>query len=189
MNLPECITLRDGRACSIERLMPNRAGAYRRYQTVLAQESLFITTQPHEIKQESVLAAQARLFLDKPGHIWLVLRDDSTGEIVADCMARAGGRERMCHVATVGVGVLRSHQRQGVAKGLMERIIDWATSDTKILKLHLSMFESNKSARALYELLGFGVEGQRAKSYRGADGNLVDEVLMGRWVGAADEHG
>lgn len=170
----------------LDRLCPDQAEQYRQYQIMLAGESRFISTQVHEVKAVHVLADQAQLFLDEPAHLWLVARDAGSGEIVADCMARVGVRERMSHVASIGVGVLVSHQRQGLARAMMDTIISWAQRTEGILKLQLSMFEDNAPAAALYASLGFQREGVRLGAFRQPDGTLHAEVLMGRWIGDRD---
>ena len=179
--------MRDGRACRLEHLRPDRAEAYRRYQIELTHQTSFISTQTHEVKTTEVLSDQARTFLDEPGHLWLVAVDTDSGNIVGDCMARVGGRDRMRHVASVGVGVLATHQRQGLARSMMDTIISWAECEDGVLKLQLSMFEKNAPAAALYASLGFVREGVRPGAFRQPDGSLDAEVLMGRWIGVEDE--
>lgn len=187
MNLPEQIVLRDRRMCMIDRMAPEHANAYHVYQTTLAQETIYISTQPHEVKTTDVLAEQARTFCDSPGHVWLAAFDADSGNIIADCMARCVLRDRMRHVATIGVGVLESHQRLGLGRALMNRIIDWASADEGTLKLQLSMFADNTPAMKLYESLGFKREGLRVGSFIQPDGTLHDEVLMGRWLGVRND--
>lgn len=187
MKSPQLISLRDGRTCPLDRMRPEHAEAYRRYQTELAKQTRFISTQAHEVKAADVLADQAQTYLDEPDHLWLVALDGESENIVGDCMARVGGRERMRHVASIGVGVLRSHQRQGLARNMMSTVISWAQGSDGIFKLQLSMFEENAPAERLYASLGFVREGVRPGAFRQPDGTLHAEVLMGRWIG--DEHG
>lgn len=179
--------MRDGRTCRLECLQPDRAEAYRRYQIELTQQTRFISTQTHEVKTAETLADQARTFLDEPGHLWLIANDADSERIVGDCMARVVLRDRMRHVASVGVGVLVSHQRQGLARAMMATIISWAQREEGVLKLQLSMFEQNAPAAALYKSLGFEREGVRPGAFRQPDGSLDAEVLMGKWIGVQDE--
>lgn len=183
MKPAETFSIRDGRTCVFDHVMPDRADAYRVYQMALAKASPYISTQVHEVKSIEELAAQAQFFLDTPGHLWIGAFEVETGRQIADCMARVGLRERMSHVATVGVGVLGAYQGQGLGRALMQRIIDWAIDQPGILKLELSMFDANTPARRLYDSLGFEIEGRRIGSFRQPDGTLHDHLLMGRWLG------
>jgi len=183
VKLPEPITIRDGRRCTIDHVMPSGAERYRAYLLGLAAESAYITTQTHEVKSVEKLADQAQLFLDMPGHVWLAVFDESKETQIADCMARITLRDKMSHVAMIGVGVLQGYRGQGIGRLLMERIVDWAIEQPTILKLELNMFAQNTPAQRLYESLGFEIEGRCARSFRQPDGTLHDKILMGRWLG------
>lgn len=182
MKLPESISIRDGRRCAIDRVLPSCADRYRAYQIGLAGESPYISTQVHEVKTVETLREQAQVYLDTPGHIWLAVLDESNGAQIADCMARITLREKMSHVATIGVGVRQHFRGQGLGRLLMERIIDWAVEDPTIHKLQLSMFAANTPAAALYQSLGFSIEGRRVRAFRHLDGAYDDEILMGKWL-------
>lgn len=78
------------------------------------------------------------------------------------------------HVLNIAVAPAR--QRQGLARGLLEQAIDAARRDAMSV-IYLEVRESNHSARALYESLGFTVSGIRKNYYRRGDGH-EDAVLM-----------
>lgn len=180
----ETIRLRDGRVCSIQPLRPQWAEAYRAFHIAIAGEAPFTVTQPHEVRDTERLGEQIRSYTDQPGRIWLVVFDPEGRRIIADCMARCGDRERVSHVATIGIGVRSEYHRQGIARAMMRGVIDWARNDPSVLKLELSLFAGNTPARRLYESLGFEAEGCRPRAFRLGDGSFHDEVLMGRWLGS-----
>lgn len=57
-------------------------------------------------------------------------------------------------VPELGLAVLPSHRRKGVARALMARVIDRARSEG-VPALSLSVEDGNDAARVLYESLGF----------------------------------
>lgn len=70
-------------------------------------------------------------------------------------------------------------RRRGVARSLLEWVIGRARlHDAERVLLELRV--SNVAARALYERMGFGVDGQRRSYYRREDGSSEDAVLMSR---------
>lgn len=74
------------------------------------------------------------------------------------------------------VAVLPAFRRNGIARRLLERLLDEA--ETKgILCVHLEVRESNAAARGLYESFGFTVDGRRKRYYRLP---TEDAILMTR---------
>ena len=76
----------------------------------------------------------------------------------------------------LNIAVTPARQRQGLARRLLEQAIDAARRDAMSV-IYLEVRESNHSARALYESLGFTVSGTRKNYYRRGDGH-EHAVLM-----------
>ena len=83
---------------------------------------------------------------------------------------------RLRHSAQIVVGVLRSHWRQGVGRALLSEAIRWAPA-AGLSRLELFVMSKNTGAIALYEQLGFRIEGSRRHAYI-IDGAPVDDQLM-----------
>jgi len=83
---------------------------------------------------------------------------------------------RLRHSAHLFLGVLRSHWRSGVGRALLAETIRWAPT-AGLSRLELFVMRSNSRAIALYEHLGFRVEGHRRRAYM-IDGVPVDDQLM-----------
>jgi RimJ/RimL family protein N-acetyltransferase len=83
---------------------------------------------------------------------------------------------RVRHAATLVLGVLRSAWGKGVATAMMTEAVRWAPT-VGLSRLELFVMTTNTRAMALYERLGFKVEGRRRPAYviNGVD---VDDYLM-----------
>jgi ribosomal-protein-alanine N-acetyltransferase len=72
------------------------------------------------------------------------------------------------------VAILPEYRRRGLAKDLFAALTDAARSKG-VTRLQLEVRESNTAARALYESLGFAVDGKRKHYYKKPD---EDAILM-----------
>lgn len=107
-----------------------------------------------------------------------VLVAEVDGRVVARAGLHVrGGRQR--HVGWIGVEVAREHQRKGIGRALVERLLEIAERDLGLLRVELDVMADHARAIKLYESLGFAREGvRRAAILR--DGEPVDLVVMGR---------
>ena len=112
--------------------------------------------------------------------VFLVARHDD--EVAGFLTLRGGSLARMRHVAKLEIMVDQPHRGRGVGRALMDACIDWSTRNGEIQKIGLNVFDDNTRAIALYEGLGFAVEGHREREYRMADGTFRGDVLMFLWV-------
>jgi RimJ/RimL family protein N-acetyltransferase len=83
---------------------------------------------------------------------------------------------RLRHAANVYLGVLRSYWGRGVGRALLAEALAWAPS-VAISRLELFVMKDNVRAIALYERIGFRVEGARRRAYI-INGRPVDDLLM-----------
>jgi RimJ/RimL family protein N-acetyltransferase len=105
------------------------------------------------------------------------------GEVVAMLTFMGDRRPRFRHAGELGISVARSHWGHGVGRALMELLIAWAGSSGVVRKLNLIVRADNERAVALYESLGFAVEG-RIRREIFVDGEFHDSFTMGRLVDA-----
>ena len=88
-------------------------------------------------------------------------------------------RDRLVHVAGLGVAVHDVYQDQGVGTALMEAAIDLADNWLNLKRLELDVCTDNERAIHLYKKFGFVVEGtRRALAFR--EGEYVDAHSMAR---------
>jgi ribosomal protein S18 acetylase RimI-like enzyme len=83
---------------------------------------------------------------------------------------------RVRHVGVLSVGVRSSHRRRGVARALMQHLIEHARS-YELTRLELYVREDNQPARSLYASLGFRHEGTRVRFVRLDDGGYADDCI------------
>lgn len=86
---------------------------------------------------------------------------------------------KQLHIAFIyNLYVSRSHQKQGLAKQLVQHCIDLLKEKTQIERLFVTCNASNSFGSAFYSAFGFSVWGKRPKSVLW-QGNYDDEI---EWV-------
>lgn len=89
---------------------------------------------------------------------------------------------RCAHVGLLSIGIHPDWKGQGLGRRLMVALIDHAAAHG-LRRLELCVRADNPRAIALYESLGFTVEGVRRRFIALDDGSYVDDLLMARWIG------
>lgn len=85
-------------------------------------------------------------------------------------------REVHRHKGTLGIGILAGYRGQGIGRRLMETAIT-AAARKGLTRIELKVRASNTHARALYEKLGFVLEGTMRKEWH-VDGQYYDTHFM-----------
>tara|TARA_B110001454_G_scaffold16145_1_gene14563 strand:+ start:50830 stop:51381 length:552 start_codon:yes stop_codon:yes gene_type:complete len=117
---------------------------------------------------------------DHPNRIILVAEIDD--EIVGLLDFSNGNRNRTAHIGEFGMSMAKAFRGQGIGTRLLQSLVDWAQENKTIEKINLTVHSDNQRARALYERMGFIVEGIKKNEIKYEDGHYVDAVLMGRFV-------
>lgn len=113
----------------------------------------------------------------------LVAIDPESGDVVGNASFRFGVRRKLAHTAELGMGVLPSHQRVGMATIMLDRAIEDMKQHPTIERLDLTVIASNTHARTMYQRAGFVEEGIKRRALKQPDGRYDDEVMMALWVG------
>ncbi|MBC7790569.1 MAG: GNAT family N-acetyltransferase [Anaerolineae bacterium] len=103
------------------------------------------------------------------------------GELVGSLTFTGGPRPRNRHTGEFGVSVAQPYWGEGVGRALVEEMLEWAVAGGIIRKIDLRVRTDNARAIALYERLGFTVEGRMTRTLL-TDGRFHDSFLMGRQV-------
>ncbi len=99
------------------------------------------------------------------------------GEIVGDVSVLAFDRERMAHIAELGISVRRDYWRLGIGEALMRTALEHARNAGEIEIVHLGVRRENENAIKLYKKLGFVENGVFPKFFKVGD-KYYDEILM-----------
>jgi putative acetyltransferase len=89
------------------------------------------------------------------------------------------GKGRRSHAGAIGMCVHDDFQRRGIGAAMLAALIDAADNWLNLRRLELTVYVDNVAAIALYEKLGFVIEGTRRQdAFRG--GTFVDSYEMAR---------
>jgi RimJ/RimL family protein N-acetyltransferase len=88
-------------------------------------------------------------------------------------------RVEECHVAEIGMCVLKEYRNKGIGALLLENTFAICRNEGKIEKIELDVFSNNKNGMKLYEKMGFEYEGTRKGSIIKDDLKL-DIIMMGK---------
>ncbi len=114
--------------------------------------------------------------MDQPGwrRAWGLFECD---EMVGHLYLAGGTLQSEKHRVELGMGVVRSHHRQGGGTLLLKTAIAWAQRQRGIDWIDLGVFSDNPGAQALYALQGFQVIGRTPDRFR-VDGVTLDDTSM-----------
>ncbi|MDR1621319.1 MAG: GNAT family N-acetyltransferase [Synergistaceae bacterium] len=102
------------------------------------------------------------------------------GSVVGGVVLMISKMPRESRTAGLGIMVHADHQRQGVGRALMAAVLDLADNWLMLKRVELSVFVDNNPAVALYQSMGFVVEGTK-KFAAIRNGVYMDEYLMARY--------
>ena len=107
-------------------------------------------------------------------------RPDGAFEIVANAgLHPTAPSLRRRHAVMLGIAVRDDWQGRGIGHALMAALIDRADNWMNVLRIELTVFTDNASARAMYERFGFVVEGLH-RAYALRAGEYADVYAMAR---------
>jgi RimJ/RimL family protein N-acetyltransferase len=162
-------------AFSIRDALPEDAAALISLRKAIFGETNFMLYAPSEYSASLQEVSAQLTKIRESGHSRSLLAE-TEGALIGVLSVMGSPIPRLRHSAQIVVGVLRSHWRQGVGRALFSEAIRWAPT-VGLSRLELFVMSKNARAIALYEQLGFHVEGSRRRAYI-IDGVPVDDQLM-----------
>ncbi|MFC4559797.1 GNAT family N-acetyltransferase [Virgibacillus kekensis] len=93
-------------------------------------------------------------------------------------MAIGGNANRNKHAAYLVIGVLEEYRGQGVGTALFQKLEQWAQTKN-IHRLELTTVAQNNGGVALYQKMGFEIEGTKRDSLM-INGEYLDEYYMSK---------
>lgn len=97
-------------------------------------------------------------------------------EIVGWCDITPDASPVRAHVGRLGMGLIATHRGRGIGHRLLTLAVDRAR-ERGLERIELSVLHDNDAARALYERLGFQIEGRRVRDWS-YGGIYRDSILM-----------
>lgn len=92
-----------------------------------------------------------------------------------------GNWRRNAHSGYIVMGVRQAYAGQGLGRALFEALLAWAAGQPGLHRLELTVMTHNARAVALYQKMGFEIEGLRKHSLQ-VDGAWVDEYEMAKLI-------
>ena len=183
---PLLVPLRDGRSCVI------RPASIEDSAGLLDLERAIVRARSGVVKLEDELPIDAAAHADRyrealtstDGLVLALVAELAGVGIVAEASLYRFKLRMVRHVGVLGIGVHPAAQGIGLGRALLLRLLSWARSHRdadggRVLRVELYVRADNARARALYESLGFVLEGMRRAFVRGDDGVFVDDAVMG----------
>ena len=109
----------------------------------------------------------------------LVVEDTERNKMVALGSLFIDQSPRKRHVASIALLVHPEYQRKGLGEKLLTAILDIADQWLMLKRVELTVIEGNEAAIALYQKLGFEIEGV-IKAAVISEGQYKNEIIMGR---------
>lgn len=165
-------TLRSPRAEDAEKLLG--------YLKSVAAETEYASIRTPDEMQDMTVAEEAAFIqsAESSRNGMLISVFDQADNIVGNArLSGLGDYKKICHRATMGMGLLKTVWRQGLGRKLMEELIA-AARDVGYSQIELEVMTDNTAAIKLYESSGFEVYGKRPKAFRFSDDCYEQEWLM-----------
>lgn len=111
----------------------------------------------------------------------LFLLAEVQGKIVGYTRCQGNTLTRFRHKAELGLCVSKDYWGCGIGRTLLEIVLLWAKK-AGLMKITLTVVQTNTTALDLYMKLGFAQEGVLVSDRRHKDGEFYNTVLMGKFV-------
>ncbi len=92
-----------------------------------------------------------------------------------------GAWQRSAHSGYIVMGIRQAHTGRGLGRALFEALLAWAAEQPGLHRLELTVMTHNERAVALYQKMGFEIEGRRKHSLR-VNNAWVDEYEMAKLI-------
>ncbi|MBC7006030.1 GNAT family N-acetyltransferase [Photobacterium sp. BZF1] len=113
-----------------------------------------------------------------PSNVYSLLAE-LDGKVVGQAGFAVEQNPRRRHVAGFGMAVHDDYQGKGIGTALLTELVDMAENWIGVTRIELTVYTDNISAIALYEKLGFVIEGT-SRNYALRNGEYVDVYQMAR---------
>jgi RimJ/RimL family protein N-acetyltransferase len=171
-----CLT-KDGRKFLIRQPVEDDAEAIINYSKILFESTDQVLTTPEEY---TITVDNEKVWINnfKRNPDALVLIADIQGEVAGLLFFVPNPKKKNSHTGEFGVSVHPDFQNIGIGRLLVKTLLNWANENSRVEKVYLNVFETNKNAIKLYRDLGFIEEGRHVKAVKQLTGEYVDVLQM-----------
>ena len=168
--------MKDGRTVVIRRAIERDAEQLLRNINEIGTEEDWILTEaiPWDPRQER---EWIRTFDDMRSVLYVA---DVDGRVVGQIDAHISSYTKAHHVASLGIAIVKGYRSLGIGRALMDHLLAWMKV-RGVEKATLEVFSTNARAIALYQKMGFEIEGSRKRQFK-IRGQYVDDVYMAKWL-------
>ena len=146
--------------------------SFRRCLDIVARERQYLAIT--EAPPREAARAFVQTLISGAGIQYYALDDDE--QVIGWCDVVKNPLEGFRHCGQLGMGLAPFARGRGIGRALADATIERAW-DMGLERIELEVFASNVRAKALYDALGFVVEGVKVHS-RKLDGRYDDNILM-----------
>ena len=176
----EC-RLKNGETVIIRTALADDAEVILEYARIILAEDLYNILTLEEFQMTTEKEREwIQSHYDNPAHIILIA--EVNGRLAGLLGFENGGRKRLAHHGMLHMSVGSEFREKGVGMALLQTLINWASENTTIERLTLSVFANNYKALGLYKKMGFAEEGRQEKGVKLELGKYVDNVLIYKFV-------
>ena len=174
-----------GAKISIRRAKPADARELNGYIGHIYNTSDHLVTKPNEFRTRTF---RQRFWIagkvSNPFETCIVAIDG--GKIIGMLDSWTDRRARVKHVTTFAMSVDPDRAKQGIGTALLKQFINWVAKNPRLEKIELHVHADNAAAIALYEKVGFAVEGTRKRAIKYDDNRFIDDILMAYWPNSSN---
>lgn len=186
---PKTVTLKNGlEVCIRTPVADDTANLLEYLKAIFADDRFFMTTAEEAEARQTPEKEQEFLQSNYDNDSNLIMVTEADGKFVSMSHVSCGSKNRVRHVASLGISILPEYRGNGLGTLIMQTMIEWATRHPVIEKLALGVWDFNERAIALYKNLGFTEEGRKIQEVKFGPSDYADEILMYKDVktGASD---
>jgi RimJ/RimL family protein N-acetyltransferase len=163
----------------VRQIKTEDAEKYMKLYSKLDEETIFRLYEPGERKISiSEQITEIKNMINNDNSTIIVAEDGE--EVVGYLSAFGRSQNRVKHIVTIGIAILQSHVGMGIGTMLFKELEVWAKKHNKH-RLELTVMENNPSAFALYQKIGFEVEGVKKNSLF-INGEYINDIYMSKLI-------
>lgn len=168
------------RPLTIRTARPGDAGAINAIKREIVSQREYMLVEPDEANYSNEREAEKiKRYDESPGSLYLVAETD--GEVIGYLDFANGHLRRTAHSGMFAIFIAQQWREDGIGALMVSELLEWASANPLIEKVTLAVFSTNERARALYNKMGFKVEGECPRDMK-IDDRYVDSVLMYKFV-------